>query len=97
MLRIPVPALSSVVLRCGAALAGGCGSAKGRVAGRQAGEAAAVPVATAAAVEQPITRFIRVSGTLTAQEEAEVAAEIAGRVVATPVERGSRVARRRAS
>ena len=45
----------------------------------------------ATAVEQPITRFIRVSGTLTAQEEADVAAEIAGRVVATPVERGSRV------
>ena len=31
------------------------------------------------------------SGTLTAQDQAEVAAEIAGRVVATPVERGSRV------
>ena len=39
----------------------------------------------------PVTRFIRVSGTLTAEDEAEVAAEIAGRVVATPVERGSRV------
>jgi RND family efflux transporter MFP subunit len=42
-------------------------------------------------VEQPITRFIRASGTLTAQDEAEVAAEIAGRVVATPVERGTPV------
>ncbi len=41
------------------------------------------------AAEQPIARFIRVSGTLTPQEDAEVAAEIAGRVVATPVERGS--------
>ena len=39
-----------------------------------------------------MTRFIRVSGTLAAQEEAEVAAEVAGRVVATPIERGSRVA-----
>ena len=43
------------------------------------------------AAESPIARFIRVSGTLTAQESAEVAAEIAGRVVATPVERGSRI------
>jgi RND family efflux transporter MFP subunit len=49
---------------------------------------------TAAAVEQrPLKRFIRVSGTLAAHEEAEVAAEVAGRVVATPIERGSRVAR----
>ena len=38
-----------------------------------------------------MTRFIRVSGTLTPQEDAEVAAEIAGRIVATPVERGSLV------
>ena len=37
-------------------------------------------VATAAVVEEPVTRFIRVSGTLAAQEEAEVAAEVAGRV-----------------
>src|SRR5262245_35648588 len=34
---------------------------------------------------------MRVSGTLGAQEEAEVAAEVAGRVVATPIERGSHV------
>ena len=52
----------------------------------------AVAVTTAAVVQQPVTRFIRVSGTLAAQEEAEVAAEVAGRVVATPIERGSRVA-----
>ena len=54
-------------------------------------DAVAVNVTTIAAVEQPIKRFIRVSGTLTAQEDAQVAAEVAGRVVATPVERGSRV------
>lgn len=61
-------------------------------ANRASTEAAAVNVTTVAAVEQPIKRFIRVSGTLTAQEEAQVAAEVAGRIVATPVERGSRVA-----
>lgn len=54
--------------------------------------AAAVPVRLATAVAEPIERFIQVSGTLVAQERAEVAAEIAGRVVATPIERGSRVA-----
>jgi PTS system ascorbate-specific IIA component len=52
-------------------------------------EAAAVSVQTITAAEQPIARFIRVSGTLTAQENADVAAEISGRVVSTPVERGT--------
>ncbi len=56
-----------------------------------ASDVAAVHVSTTTAIEQPVTRFIRVSGTLTAQEQADVAAEVAGRVVATPVERGSRV------
>ncbi len=50
-------------------------------------------VTATAAIQQPLTRFISVSGTLTAQEDAEVAAEVAGRVVATPIERGSRVGR----
>lgn len=54
-------------------------------------EVAAVEVAAVAVEATPIARYIRVSGTLAAQESAEVAAEIAGRVVATPVERGSRV------
>ena len=67
-------------------------SCSGTGAGAErAPEAAAINVTTVAAVEQPIKRFIRVSGTLNAQEDAEVAAEVAGRVVATPVERGSRV------
>lgn len=58
---------------------------------RAEGAATAVAVNAVAAVEQPITRFIRVSGTLTAQEDADVAAEVAGRVEATPVERGQAV------
>ena len=55
-------------------------------------KAAAVDVSAVAATEQPIARFIRVTGSLTAEEQADVAAETAGRVVATPVERGSAVA-----
>lgn len=50
---------------------------------------AASPVAV---VEQPITRFIRATGSLMAEEQAEVAAEVAGRIITAPVERGSRVA-----
>ncbi len=77
------------VLFVSAALAAaGC---NGTGAERAPADAVAVNVSTIAAVEQPIKRFIRVSGTLTAQEDAQVAAEVAGRVVATPVERGSRV------
>lgn len=73
-----------------ALLATACGGA-GADSSAASAEAAAVTVAAVDVVEQPIKRFIRVSGTLTAQEAADVAAEVAGRVVATPVERGSRV------
>jgi membrane fusion protein (multidrug efflux system) len=52
---------------------------------------AAVAVAPVAAVEQPIARFIRATGTLMAEEQADVAAETAGRVVSAPVERGTPV------
>lgn len=72
-----------------ALLAAACGGAGAKAP--SAAEAVAVTVSAADVIEQPIKRFIRVSGTLNAQEEAEVAAEVAGRVVATPVERGSRV------
>ena len=80
-----------VILVFSAAL--GVAGCRGTGAGAERGpaDAAAVNVTTIAAVEQPIKRFIRVSGTLTAQEDAQVAAEVAGRIVATPVERGSRV------
>ena len=44
-----------------------------------------------AATEQPIARFIRATGTLMAEEQADVSAEIAGRVVLAPVERGQSV------
>jgi hypothetical protein len=44
---------------------------------------------TAAVIEKPISRFVAATGTLTAEEQAEVSAEVSGRVVATPVERGT--------
>ena len=74
-----------------AGLATACGTAKGESADTTAA-AAAVTVSVAAATEQPIVRFLKVTGTLAAEEEAEVAAEVQGRVIATPVERGTRVA-----
>jgi RND family efflux transporter MFP subunit len=51
----------------------------------------AVSIVAAAAEEQPIARFIRATGSLTAEEQADVAAETAGRVIAAPIERGSTV------
>jgi RND family efflux transporter MFP subunit len=73
-----------------AALIAGCRGTPSE-AKTSAGATAAIPVTSSAAIERPLARFIRVTGTLAAQEQADVAAEIQGRVVATPVERGTRV------
>jgi len=50
-----------------------------------------VAIASVAAEEQPLSRFIRATGSLMAEEQASVAAETAGRVIAAPVERGTSV------
>src|SRR4029077_13600667 len=50
-----------------------------------------VNASIAAVIEKPISRFVAATGTLTAEEQADVSAEVAGRVVATPVERGTLV------
>ena len=50
-----------------------------------------VNASTAAVIEKPISRFVAATGTLTPEEQADVSAEVAGRVVATPVERGTLV------
>ena len=51
-----------------------------------------VAITTATVGRQPVVHTLRVTGTLMADEEAEVAAESSGRVIGTPVERGSKVA-----
>jgi RND family efflux transporter MFP subunit len=69
-----------------------CSSADGKAAdAATTAVPTAVSIAPTAAVEQPITRFIRATGSLTAEEQADVAAEVAGRIIATPVERGTAV------
>jgi membrane fusion protein, multidrug efflux system len=73
-----------------AASAAGCGRASSGAQPPAGPAAVGVTVATVQA--QPVDRMLRITGTLIADEEAEVAAEVAGRVTATPVERGSRVA-----
>src|SRR3954447_14537349 len=54
-------------------------------------EPAPVAIHVAKVDTHPIDRFLRVTGSLLADEHAEVAAEIGGRVVGTPVERGTHV------
>src|SRR5258706_15337687 len=81
--RLIIPVLA-------AAIASACsaGSAKTK---EQASAPAPIAAAPVAAVERPIARFIRATGTLMAEEQADVAAETAGRVVSAPVERGTPV------
>ena len=71
--------------------AAGCSTASS-----QADEAPAptpvIAVQTVTVVSEPITRTVRVTGSLIADEQAEVSAEVNGRIVSTPVELGTRVA-----
>ena len=78
------------MLSVAGAIAAACGpGSKPAVA---ASGPAPVEITAARAAQQNVNRVLRVTGTLTAAEEAEVAAETTGRVTGTPVERGSRVA-----
>jgi RND family efflux transporter MFP subunit len=83
-------AVSACSSASGATKSGDAGKQNGQTAA-EAAQAAAIEVASASAVEQPIVRTLRVTGSFSADEQAQVAAETAGRVVKTPVERGSRV------
>jgi RND family efflux transporter MFP subunit len=66
-----------------------CGSA--RTSAATPPEPAPVAVRAVEVQSQPINRFLRVTGSLVADEQADVAAETAGRVIGTPVERGTHV------
>jgi RND family efflux transporter MFP subunit len=68
-----------------------CSAADGKTRETTEPVTAAISIAAAPAVEQPIARFVRATGSLMPEDQADVAAETAGRVVATPVERGTAV------
>src|SRR5206468_12975004 len=87
--RFPLCVASAFLMTALFMSACSAGDAKSRESQPSAPQA--IAVAAVAAVEQPIACFIRASGTLTAEEEAEVAAETPGRVVSAPVELGTRV------
>ncbi len=86
--RLAFLALASCVV---AGFAAGCRRSAGGEGAGAAEKRVVVDVTSARAAWVPVTRLLRVTGSLTADEEAEVAAETAGRVIETPVERGSRV------
>jgi multidrug efflux pump subunit AcrA (membrane-fusion protein) len=92
MNRRPIQSPPVLLLALGALAASACSAGDAKTNDAPASPPALVSVSPVAATEQSIARYIRVTGTLTAEEQADVAAETAGRVVATPVERGSRVA-----
>src|SRR3954454_13365365 len=81
----------AAVAAAAALISGACssGAAKGK---EPSAAPPAVAVAAAAATERPIARFIRATGSLMAEEQADGAAETAGRVMAANIERGTPVA-----
>ena len=82
----------AVALGTAGALSVGCSSGSPASAAEPATTAPEPALVTADTVQsRPIERHLRVTGSLLAGEQAEVSAELAGRVTATPVERGSRV------
>ncbi len=72
-----------------ALLSAACGGQQTSAAALPAPAPVAIRIATVEST--PIDRFLRVTGSLAADEQADVAAETGGRVIGTPVERGSRV------
>jgi RND family efflux transporter MFP subunit len=85
---VPSLLIASAITAAAAGAACSAGDAKAK---ERAATTPTVQVAPAAATQQPIARFIRATGSLMAEEQADVAAETAGRVVSAPVERGTAV------
>ena len=82
--------LIALVLAAAVLASGACssGAAKGKDTPTTA---PIVAISAVAAAERPIARFIRATGSLMAEEQADVAAETAGRVIAANIERGAPV------
>jgi RND family efflux transporter MFP subunit len=85
---VPSLLIASAIAAAAAGAACSAGDAKAK---ERAATPPTVQVSPVAATEQPIARFIRATGSLMAEEQADVAAETAGRVVSAPVERGTPV------
>ena len=82
--------LAGVIAAALSSLAAACGSGDNTV--NAEAKPAAVAVSTVAVDSRPIDRYLRVTGSLLADEQADISAEATGRIVETPVERGAKVA-----
>jgi len=89
----PTLEITTAVLSFGlgtlASLLSGCSTPEASAA--PASEAAPLKVDAVVATPQPVPRSLTLTGTLTANQEAEVASDASGKVVATFVERGDAV------
>jgi membrane fusion protein, multidrug efflux system len=89
MNRIPPSSFALIAWLGVAFVTNACSAADGKTKDRETVAPNRISVAPVDVVERPIARFIHATGTLVAEEQAGVAAETAGRVVATPIERGT--------
>ena len=80
------------LLLAAAALVSACSAGDAKTKDAAVAQRPPLSVSPVAAMEQPMARYIRATGTLMAEEQADVAAETPGRVIAAPVERGTPVA-----
>lgn len=85
---ITVPAL---LLTGALALAGCSSTTTAETVSERAAASEPLAIAVTGVESRAIDRYLRVTGSLAADAQAEVSAETAGRVVETPVERGTRV------
>ena len=81
---------AGILLVALSAVAAACGGGSSTVSA--AAKPEPLSITTAAVESRPIDRYLRVTGSLLADAQAEVSAEAAGRIVAAPIERGSHVA-----
>lgn len=88
--RVPLPGIFAFGLLVATGVA--CKKPEGGEAQLTSAKAEApVKVQTVSAVEQPMPEYLVLTGTLRAAQESEVAADAAGKVTATFIERGQRV------
>ena len=83
--------VSVALLALGSVAAVGCSSSTAAREATTAPSRDPIAISTAPVESRPVDRFIRVTGSLAADEQAEVSAESSGRVVSTPIERGTPV------
>ena len=77
-----------LLLAAGAAVAD-CKSAESVAEHARAAEGAPLTVATVPAVSRPMPRYVTLTGTLVADRESNVAADVTGKVLEAPVDRGT--------